>query len=104
MYRTIISLKKNIVQEKLAELTNIIISTFDNRAGKVTNNSLDPYKFVFEGEGEPVFECLDLGVATLARTDFINNVDEWKWIDEEDSFENCDILELYRTRVTKYGK
>lgn len=99
MYRTIISLKKNIVQEKLAELTNIIISTFDNRAGKVTNNSLDPYKFVFEGEGEPVFDCIHLGIAKLARADFMEFVDKWDWIDESDPSENSSIIDSFNKYI-----
>ncbi len=95
MYRTTISLKKDISQNQLAALTDIIIKNYDNRAGKLSNSSTDPYVFIFEGKSEEAFECMDLGTAVLADTDFIKYVSAWKFIDEEHPSDNCDILKLY---------
>lgn len=104
MYRTIIKLKKDIAPEQLPMLTKTVVDNFNNRAGKVENHSNDPYEFVFEGEGEPAFECLDLGVAMLARTQFLDYVSSWDWVDEEEPFENCDIYQLYMARRIKNAK
>ena len=99
MYRTIIKLKKDISAEQLSILTERIIENFNNRAGKIDNHSTDPYEFVFEGEGEAAFECIDFGIAKLANTDFIYNVEEWVYIDEDYPSENTNVLNLYL-----YGK
>lgn len=104
MYRTIIKLKREIAPEQLRSLTRMVIDNFNNRAGMLENHSTNPYEFIFEGNGESAFACLDLGVSTLACTNFLDNVFSWDWIDEEDPFENCDIKELYERRKKEICK
>ena len=104
MYRTVIELKKEIEPNMLEKLKNIASKHYDNRAGKVDNSSTNPFVLVFEGIGEAVYGCLDLGTSTLARTDFLDYVKSWEWIDDEDPFENCDVYQLYTARRLKNAK
>ena len=64
MYRTIIQFKKDTSIEELLELKEIADKGFDNRAGKVSNVSLDLYTLIYQG-GEESFGCLQLGVFDL---------------------------------------
>ena len=95
MYRTIIKLKKDISAEQLSILTERIIDNFNNRAGKIDNHSTDPYEFVFEGEGEAVFECIHLAIANLTEPEFMNFVNVWDWIDENEP-EYGSVIDSYK--------
>lgn len=99
MYSTVIEIKKNITGDALNRLIQLAEKAFSNRAGSVKNSSSDPHKLIFKG-GEKDYGCLDLGVVNLGDVDsFIRQVDSWKWIDEEDPGENCDVLEAFATPV-----
>ena len=95
MYRTIIQFKKDTSVEELLELKEIAEKAFDNRAGKVSNVSLDLYTLIYQG-GEEDRPCLDLGMLDLDDVPFFKDkVEKWDWIDEEDPDENCDVLEAF---------
>lgn len=96
MYKVIIELKKDISDETLKELTEIINKAFDNRGGKVVGTETSsPYCFEFSG-GEDMFGCLQLGLLILKDIKiFWDNVDVWKWIDEDDVDECCNVKEEF---------
>lgn len=94
MYSSIIEIKKNVNGEALRKLREVAEKAFDNRAGSVKNISRNPYRLVFCG-GEDKFGCLEVGMLELEdRYDFLNQVDSWHWVDEDDPSENCDILQV----------
>lgn len=94
MYSSIIEIKKSVPGEMLAVLRKVAEDAFSNRAGSVKNTSRDPYRLVFCG-GEDEFGCLEVGMLELEdEHDFLNQVDSWHWIDEDDPSENCDILQV----------
>ena len=45
-----------------------------NRAGNLKNHSNDPYEFIFEGENEQSFNCIQLAIAELTEPDFMDFV------------------------------
>ena len=95
MYRTIIQFKKNTPPEILRELHEIAESAFNNRAGVLYNVSENPYTLVYEGEFEDM-PCLDLGIFDLEDIpQFMKKVIKWDWIDEENEFECCNMLEVF---------
>ena len=99
MYRTEIEIKKNITGDALNKLRQLAEKAFSNRAGSVKNSSSNPYKLIFKGE-EKDYGCLDLGVVNLGDAEgFLRQVNSWKWIDEEDPNENCDVLEAFAMPV-----
>ena len=60
----------------------------------VKNSSNDPYRFIFKG-GEDKFGCLEVGMLELEdEYDFLDQVDSWNWVDDDDPKENCDILKV----------
>lgn len=94
MYKTIIEFKKDTSINDLLKLKEIAEKAFDNRAGKISNVSLDLYKLVYQGE-EKDEPCLDLGMLSLGDIPFFKNkIEKWDWIDE-DPDENCDMLYLF---------
>lgn len=95
MYRTIIRLKKDITPERLEQLTQTVTDHFDNRAGRLENHSADPYEFIFEGENEQAFECIQLAIAGLTEPEYLEFVNVWDWIDEEDLEDCCSVIESY---------
>lgn len=99
MYSSIIRIKKNISDEELQNLHKIAEKAFSNRAGSVKNSSSDPYKFVFSGD-EGKFGCLEVGMLELEdQQDFLMQVQSWRWVDDEEPGENCDILKVLATPV-----
>ena len=94
MYRTIIQFKKDTSVEDLLKLKEMAEKAFDNRAGKLSNVSLDLYTLVYQGEEEDE-PCLDLGMLDLDKRDFFKNkIEKWDWVDE-DPDESCDVLEAF---------
>ena len=69
-----------------------------NRAGNLKNHSNDPYEFIFEGENEQSFNCIQLAIAKLTEPDFMDFVNSWDWIDEDDPDDCCSVIDSY----TKY--
>jgi len=99
MYSSIIEIKKTVPNETLSNLRKIAENAFSNRAGSVKNSSDEPYKFVFAG-GEDKFGCLEVGMLELEdKHDFLNQVNSWRWVDDEDPGENCDILSVLAMQV-----
>lgn len=99
MYSTIIEIKKNVTGDTLIKLRKMAEDAFSNRAGIVKNTSMEPHRFIFEGE-EEAYPCLDLGVADLADIDgFRSQVASWQWVDHDEPGENCDILAVYAEPV-----
>jgi hypothetical protein len=93
MYKTIITLKNDVPSDVLGSLRTHCLGAFDNRAGKLSNISHDPYTFVFEAE-EKDYGCLDLGTVKLGYVKgFLPYVQSWEWVDE-DPDECCDVLEV----------
>ncbi len=94
MYRSIIEIKRNVPHDLLINLRIVAENAFSNRAGSAKNSSSAPYKFVFKGD-EDKFGCLEVGMLELEdKYDFLNQVNSWQWIDDNDPKENCDILKV----------
>lgn len=92
MYRNVIDIRKEIPQDVLKALTAVADKAFNNRAGRVRNVSTSPYQFIYEG-GEKDYGCLNLGMLFLwEKKEFVSQVLSWKWIDEDEPDENCDVL------------
>lgn len=54
---------------------------------------------MFSG-GEDKFGCLEVGMLELKREhDVLNQIASWRWIDEDDPSENCDILKVLASPV-----
>jgi hypothetical protein len=98
MYKTIITLKSDISSDQLAVVHSLCESAFNNRAGKLSNASDNPYTLIFEG-GDKYYGCLELGTFSLRREKgFIGCVQSWQWL-EDDPNECCDLLELFARRA-----
>lgn len=94
MYKSIIEIKKDVPIEVINNLRSIANKAFDNRAGKVENSSNNPYQLIYSGS-EKVYACLELGMLNLKRQKtFLSYLKSWNWIDDENSMENEDILNL----------
>lgn len=94
MYSSIIEINRNVPGETLMNLRKVAENAFSNRAGSVENSSSDPYRLVFKGN-EDMFGCLEVGMLELEdKHDFLRQVHSWRWIDDEDPSENCDILKV----------
>ena len=92
MYRNVIDIRKEVPSDVLKRLVFMADKAFNNRAGRVKNISVSPYRFIYEG-GEKDYGCLNLGMLSLyAKKDFVSNVLNWNWIDEDDPDESCDVL------------
>ena len=101
MYKNIIDIRKDIPERAVNELAALADTAFDNREGKVSNTSDTPYRFVYSG-GEPEYSCLEVGMLKLKRQpDFLHCIESWKWIDEEDPDENCDLLSLFTGKAAR---
>ena len=96
MYRTIIRLKKDIAPEQLHKRTERIIDNFNNRAGNLENHSNNSLEFIFEGENEQSFNCIQLAIAELIDPGFMDFVYSWDWIDEEDPDDCCSVIDSYK--------
>ena len=92
MYQTVIDIKREVPSDVLKLLHNMAEEAFDNREGKLTNVSNDPYRFIYEGE-QKYYGCLMLGILELGREnkEFVKNVGAWEWVDE-DPHECSDVL------------
>ena len=97
MYSSIIEIKKTVPSESLVRLRKIAEKAFSNRAGSVENSSNNPYELVFSG-GEDKFGCLEVGMLEREH-DVLNQIASWRWIDEDDPSENCDILKVLASPV-----
>lgn len=94
MYSSIIEIKKNVPSETLVNLRKIAERAFSNRAGSVENTSSNPYRFVFKG-GEDKLGCLEVGMLELEdQHDFLEQIHSWRWVDDDEPGENCDILKV----------
>jgi hypothetical protein len=94
MYKTIITLKSDISSDHLEAVHSLCESAFNNRAGKLSNASNNPYTLIFEGD-DKYYGCLDLGTLALRREkEFIDGIQLWQWI-EDDPNECCDLLEVF---------
>ena len=92
MYRNVIDIRKEVPSDVLKTLVVMADTAFNNRAGRVKNVSVSPYRFIYEGD-EKDYGCLNLGMLSLyAKMDFVSNVLNWNWIDEDDPDESCDVL------------
>ncbi len=99
MYRNIIDIRREIPRDALKALGAVADNAFDNRAGRVRNASNSPYQFIYEG-GEKEYGCLNLGMLLLwEKKEFLSHVLSWKWIDEYEPDENCDVLKELSTPV-----
>lgn len=96
MYKVIIELKKDISEDVLKELTEIINKAFDNRGGKVLNiNTTSAYCFEFVGEEEK-FGCMQMGLLALGEEKtFMSNVEVWEWTDDDEPEEAENLIEIY---------
>lgn len=96
MYQSIIELKNDLPEDILMEAKGLINMAFDNRCGKVENLSDYPLVLVHQANEEKK-PCLHIGLMNIkGQTNLINCIRSWKWIDEEDSSENCDVLQLFK--------
>lgn len=99
MYKSIIDIRKDVPGDVLKLLVAKADKAFNNRAGKVQNMSNSSYRLSYEGR-ESQFGCLELGMLALEKeSDFLSYVSAWKWIDEEEPEESCDILAVINEAV-----
>lgn len=100
MYKVIIELKKDISEDVLKKLTEIINAAFDNRGGKVSDFCADSlYRFEFAGETENEYGCLQLGILNLKESVlFRAHVSECRWLEDDDD-ECCDVLEIFAKTI-----
>ena len=83
MYRNVIDIRREVPKDVLKRLVAIADKAFNNRAGKVKNVSMSPYRFIYEG-GESEYGCLEVGMLNLKReADFLNFVSAWEWVDDD---------------------
>ena len=61
MYRTTITLKDNLSDERINEIHKICAKEFDNRIGKLENVSSDKNVLIFESDKEDYLTCIMLG-------------------------------------------
>ena len=99
MYKVIIELKKDISEDVLKQLTEVINAAFENRGGKVSDSRTDSlYRFEFAGDYSE-YGCLDLGTVLLKENELCwNNVAVWEW-EDEDPDENCNIIKEFSIPV-----
>jgi hypothetical protein len=94
MYRNVIDIRREVSSDVLKMLVAKADKAFNNRAGKVKNTSVSPYRFIYEG-GEKEYGCLEVGMLNLKReSNFLSFVSAWNWIDD-DPDECCDLLNLF---------
>lgn len=99
MYKSVIDIRREIPNDVLKLLVAKADKAFNNRAGRVRNLSTFPYRLSYEGE-ENQFGCLELGMLALEKEkDFLPYVSAWRWIDEEEPGESCDILAVMNVSV-----
>lgn len=95
MYRTIIELSKEIDITACEELAEVADKAFDNRAGKLTNQSSDSYVLTYEGD-EDFYVCIHIGILDLLDSKvFMKHVIKWTYLDtDEPEDEISDVLEI----------
>ncbi len=92
IYKSVIQIRPETSEDILNELRAKADRAFSNRAGTVVNMSKDPYKFVYEGREEE-YGCLNIGMLELVKDkQFLSFVSSWRWVDEEEPGESCDVL------------
>lgn len=95
MYKSVIDIRSDVPLSLLSTLSLMADNAFNNRAGKVSNVSNVPYRFVYQG-GENEYGCLEVGMLNLKREKlFLDCVSAWNWVDE-DPDECCDLLKLLK--------
>ncbi len=95
MYKSVIDIRSDVPLSLLSTLSLMADNAFNNRAGKVSNVSNAPYRFVYQG-GENEYGCLEVGMLNLKREKlFLDCVSAWNWVDE-DPDECCDLLKLLK--------
>ena len=95
MYKSVIDIRSDVPLSLLSTLSLMADNAFNNRAGKVSNVSNAPYRFVYQG-GENEYSCLEVGMLNLKREKlFLDCVSAWNWVDE-DPDECCDLLKLLK--------
>lgn len=101
MYKSVIDIFPDVPPSTLETLRQMADTAFDNRAGKISNTSNIPYRLEYSG-GEPEYSCLEIGMLKLKRRpDFLSCLEAWKWVDEADPDENCDLLHLFTKKATR---
>lgn len=100
MYKVIIELKKDISEETLKKLTEIINAAFDNRLGTIANSHTSSlYRFEFVGS-EDEFTCLQIGLLALGEEKtFMSSVSVWEWADDDEPEEAENLIEIYSKPV-----
>lgn len=98
MYKSVIDIRKDVPNDVLKILVDMADNAFNNRAGKLRNTSVSPYRFIYEG-GEREYGCLQIGMLSLEQEkDFLHCVSAWQWVDDDPN-ESCDVLEEFATPV-----
>lgn len=98
MYKHVIEIRNGVPHDVLKKIAVMAERAFNNRAGRVRNTSVSPYKFIFEG-GEKDYGCLEVGMLALKREKlFMSCVSSWDWVDDDPS-ESCDVLEVFAMPV-----
>ncbi len=92
MYKSIIYLRKDIPEKYCKELEDIANDMYDNYAGKLVNQSDDPYVLLFQGDDEVAWHTTLVGERYLCVDDFTAFVDHWEFIDEENPAESCNVI------------
>jgi len=98
MFKSIITLKKDLSQEKIKELHEIIENAFDNHAGKCVNTSNDPYVLCFEDNDivHGYYGTLGTGQVNMDKNTVLPYLEKWDCIDEEEPDESGSILDYYK--------
>ena len=95
MYKSVIDIRSDVPLSLLSTLSLMADNAFNNRAGKISNVSNEPYRFVYQG-GANEYGCLEVGMLNLKREKlFLDCVSAWNWVDE-DPDECCDLLKLLK--------
>ncbi|MDR3021839.1 MAG: hypothetical protein LBU60_04110 [Clostridiales bacterium] len=96
MYKSIITLKKDLSQDKIQQIHELCDKAYDNRCGKLTNQSNDP--FVLHYESKDPCGALMLGQLNIADLGILSHFTKWDFLDEEDGAESGNVLELYYSK------
>lgn len=99
MYKSIIKFKDDLSSQKIAEITALCDSAFDNRAGKLDNQSTDPNVLIYQSDN-PI-GALGIGDVKIAKLGLISFFQSWDFIDETTGKETCDII---KTTLAYYAE
>ena len=95
MYKTTITLKDNLSEDKINEIHKICAKEFDNRVGKLENVSSDKNVLIFEGEKEEAFDIIGIGIMGIDDYhDIKNNIKKWTYIDTDENEEE-NVLDAF---------